>query len=588
MFIGDAGNLPFLQVIRRLVSQSVGPCMFADDPLRHLLVEATPRSRSNWIVDMVHRPPKRPQQAEAQCFLRWYLRATSCVFNLFNADELRERVPEWLEMADDGPEQQATSAIYFLILSIGAQTCPEDRDDIAEQYFNYGRFLTMAGIMEDPSISTIQANLLITMYLLGASRRNAAFVYLGLAVRATYALGIHRRDINALFGSSEYALRERVWKVVRVLDLFLSASLGRPPSTCETRDTSAEADYSASNDLCAILEDILTQVYSKRMVSTDVLERISEHHRQWAKSYTKGLAVDDIQPGDVIDTDEGKSAPNLGIYHLKEAYYWTIMLLSRPFLIQTMSRYVSEAGQPTRPDDNAESDKILAHACVDSAVRTVDVLRGLTTVDILPKRLPFVVNSLFVAALVLGLAQFGDLDRIFPIQKSLTGARSLLAILSHHDEVAKRNLSIVVNLQEACDLYQEKRARGKMERQRMLIGKLFGTIHGNTTAQNLPRENATFPEDGEGFQPLDLCPTPVSTDVNVSCHVSHNNSAGSVDESQRFMDLSDESLRIICDLGTIPGLTPSMSPRTLTFDAFDKDISLFSAVDASTLYDGSY
>lgn len=40
VFIGDSANLCFLQIIRRLIHQSLGPCTFTEDPLRHMLVEA--------------------------------------------------------------------------------------------------------------------------------------------------------------------------------------------------------------------------------------------------------------------------------------------------------------------------------------------------------------------------------------------------------------------------------------------------------------------------------------------------------------------------------------------------------------------
>ncbi|WAO91253.1 Zn(2)-C6 fungal-type domain-containing protein [Fusarium falciforme] len=580
MFIGDSANLAFLQIIRRLVRESLGPCQFAEDPLGHLLIETTPLNQSDWILEMVSRPPARPEPADAQYLITWYLRATNCLLNLYDERELYQVWSRWIQAIDDGREPKAVSAILFLIFAIGAQACPDDRDDDAERYFNYGRFLTISGIMEEPGLSTVRANILITMYLLAASRRNAAFMYLGTAVRAAYALGIHRRDINALFDLADYTARERLWKALRILDLFMSASLGRPPSTHETRDTSAKANYSACNDLCAIFEEILTDVYSKRMVSTDILERITEHHRQWTNKFLTGLAVDDIQPTQFIEVDGGKAIPNIGLFHLKEAYYWTIMLLARPFLIENVSKHLSKvaADDPLEAENgvaDSSSDLVVTRACVDSAIRTVDLLRMLQTSEEVPKRLPVVVNSLFMAALVIGLAQLGDMSRLFPLEKSLSCARALLAVFGRHDAVASRNLAIVDNLQTACSLYLEKMESRRMERQSILVGGLFGVVHGDTTTDcpvAVEREEAhEEQQDCTRLPGLDHAPfiNPVGLP---SC--SNGNSLSSSDSGTEPM------IGLSTDLQGMDDLILPMYPRTLMFETFDKDIPLFPTVDA--------
>lgn len=497
-YIGDSANLCFLQIIRRLTRESIGSCTFTDDPFQHMIVEAAPTPNNNWVMDAIQGPPSIPSVDKATSLLTWFLLATNCILGMYDETELKENMMWWLQQQspkDSSPDSSrdsfttadsaAQEAIFFLIFAIGAQASPDDNDELAEKYFNYGRYLTVCGATVEPSISTIQAYILLSMYLLGASRRNASFMYLGMAVRAAYALGIHRSDINAAFDSNEYAPRERLWKVLRTLDLFLSTSLGRPPSTTETRDTKAETNYSASNDLCSIFEAILTQVYSTRTVSTSTIEKISEQHRLWTTRFASGLATDGIQPEEFLDFDhDGAKAPNIGLFHLKEAYYWTIMLLSRPFLIENISRHIArsksqykmDSGTTTPAHPHSPSDDILAYACVDSAIRTMSLLRSLLSAPNVPKRLPFIVNSAFVSALVLGFAQFGDLDRVFPIGKSLVIAQKVLTLFGRHDPVSKRYAAIVTDLQAACEAYLEKRARGKMERHSVLIGGLFGTV----------------------------------------------------------------------------------------------------------------
>ncbi|KAF5654099.1 Mut3p-like transcriptional activator [Fusarium sp. NRRL 25303] len=566
VFIGDAANLSFLQIIRRLVRDSVGPCAFTEDALQHLMAEAKPSDSSKWLVNIIDDTPVMPEEEGARYLVSWFFRSTSCVLNLFEEREISESMASWYQSYSDEPEDKASVAVFFLIFAIGAQTCPENRDKEAEQYFNYGRFLTASIIMDDISISAVQSNILITMYLLGASRRNAAFMYLGSAVRAAYALGIQRHDINKHFKQSEYLLRERLWKVLRVLDLFMSASLGRPPSTHETRNTGTDENYSASNDLCAIFEDILTNIYSPQKVSNTHLERISEHHRQWANKFPLGLATDSIKPSKFIDQADGKETPNIGLCHLKEAYYWTIMLLARPSLTKSASKHMYKASQDMSqwepPTAATEPDQILAFSCVDSAVRTVDLLKVMGNNREIPKRLPFVVNSLFVAALVLGTAYFNDLDHIFPLEKSMVSVRSLMARFSTHDPVAKGALQTIDNLQTVCNIYVDERARRKMERQSLLVRNLFGTVHDGSRPQTpTPRDRAKTTSFSDFSR----------TEANLDSW-SFGESIGDMDGGFMSM-LPHEALEAF----SLP------TPTTIAFDSFDVGFPLFSTVDVCSL-----
>ncbi|KAH7108809.1 hypothetical protein EDB81DRAFT_835241 [Dactylonectria macrodidyma] len=585
--VRDSANLSFLQIIRRLVHDSLGPGVFVQDASENTVAEVAASAQPDWAQDMAKQPPQRPEPFDAHYLVRWYLRATNSILILFDEPLLNHALSQWLQTPIDQLGHQPMTTIFFLIFAIGSQTCPENRDNTAEKYFNYGRFLTGFQNVENPTISTIQAHVLITMYLLGASRRDAADMYLGIAVRAGYVLGIHRSDINAQSHAPEYATRERLWKVLRVLDLFMSTSLGHPPSTCETRDTTAEDNYSPSNDLCAIFEAILNNVYSSHPVSKEALERISGHHRQWTKRYAKGLAADDIKSTEFIDTDEGKRVPNIGLYQIKEAYYWTIMLLARPFLLESISRHVSRSMANDKHDEHAiprtSHNSIMSYACVDSAIRTVDLLNRLRSSGDIPKRLPFVVNSLFVASLVLGLAGLGDLDSIFPLGKSLKRARRLLARFSQCDAVSKRNLAIVDDLRVACDLHREKRFRRKMEQQGLLVGGFFGFIHDDAMQQQPFLAETSVPSEPSSGPITD-------TEENFGTNQSDStSSAGS--ETQGYLDFGVEGM--MPDFAYMTNLALSLSPRTLVPGQLDlgspfSSDSIPSPLQLRNMLDGDY
>ncbi|KAJ0305978.1 hypothetical protein COL516b_005090 [Colletotrichum fioriniae] len=496
------------------------------------MVEATPEGRPKWIITNPADIPSKPSTEQARYLLRWYLRATNCILDVFNESEILKDLEHWLRGEPTSQDEEAMNCIFFLIFGIGAQRCPDDRDADAEKYFNYGRFLAVSYAMENPTNNTVRSYILITVYLLGASRRNSAFMHLGVATRAAYALGIHRRDVPALFSTQEQDTRDRLWKALRVLDLFLAASLGRPLATSETRDTSASENYSASLDLCAIFESILNDVYAKRMVSTETLERISEQHRRWAARFSDGLAADGMKPSKYVDADD-------------------------------------------------------VHACVDSAIRTIDLLSTLIPDKNVAKRHPFVINSVFVSALVLGLAVFGDLDSTFPLDHGLNDAQALLKKFSKHDPVASRELAIVEHLQSACVLYRERRARRKMECQGMLIGELFGSVHEGgplSTEASKFGSNAVH-RDIRYFGNHRHLSTSEAGEIN-SLDQSVSITTGSTDGPQMLGSETGRGTNVIQALTPSTDILLPMSPRTLLFDSYGQDMPFFPTMDASMAHLG--
>ncbi|KAH7134578.1 hypothetical protein B0J13DRAFT_597520 [Dactylonectria estremocensis] len=557
MFVGDSATLSFLQNIRRIVRKCLGSCPFVDDPLRHLIVESSPDTRRGWIMSSAQNPPKKQTPEDAQYLQRWYMQSANCVLLLFDQDELQRDMDAW--------QKDAASPVYYLVLAIGAQTGPEDKDTLAEEFFNYGRYLTVETLMEDPDIPTIQAFALITMYLLGASRRNSAFMYLGLGVRAAYSLGLHRKDVSALFPPAECRVRERLWKAIRILDLFMSASLGRPPSTSETRDTAAKEDYSAWNDLSMIFETVLSDIYAKRMISTEVIEKITQHHRRWAAESQRGFGVDGIKPGDLIENSDGTNQPNMGLLHLKQTAYWTIILVSLPFLLKDVSAHVDSNPNPIltaqQKPGASSSNQVLVYSCLEAAIQTVDLLQTVLTAELIPKRLPFLINSVFVSGLVLGVALFGDFDTSFPLERSLRLAKNILHRFAVHDPVAKRHLLILEHMQAACDMYVEMRARWKMERQSNLVGGLFGSIHNIGVAREATGDQELMQvEDNTATSPRTIprssAPGGQTPGVDLGPGVGDDLTNG-------FSDL-----------------IPAISPSLLWFDTFGETMPLYPTVDA--------
>lgn len=520
IFIGDSGNLAFLQNIRRIARTAIGESNLTLDPMRHGIIEALPTTgqgpRTPSHVSL------RPSRAEAEDLVNHYMLAASGAIDLFDKSDIIQHLGSWTEVS--AIVNNSTDSIFYLVLAIGARNRSSDNDEIAEQYFYRGRELAISSFMDDPSLLTVQSYILIAFYLLTSCRRNGAFMLLGIAIRAAYALGLHRSDISALFETRERQTREKVWKSLRVLDLFMSASLGRPPATSEVdggnvaweskarvyEDVRMGASHSSAMlRICFIFERILSEVYCRREVDVQLVNSISAQYRDWNMALDAGTDIDGLVEGERSVENMGLQQM-IGLAHIKGAYYWSIILLTRPFLIfDVSSKFGTQEKEASPSNDQAGNDTTtLSEACIDAALRSIEVASDLVHTPGCPKRPFMVTNSLFLSALVIGLAMFGDYDKSFPLLSSLDQAKLVLGQLAKHDPSCRRYYVITGNLQQAALEHIRKRDEKQSQRRRQGISNLFGDL--------LTRESSSVeqPEKTSPDLPTTLEPSGFSSFAN--------------------------------------------------------------------------
>ncbi|KAJ5994682.1 C6 transcription factor [Penicillium waksmanii] len=409
IYIGQSASLSYLHIVQRVAAGCIGSCAFTDDTQQQCMIE---KDISGCLGS---HPEPEPELRRSLVLAEQYELSVSGVFDFFCASYLHAAIPPWI--ADPNRRDRPETPILYLVLAIGALGhASDDDDELTERYFNYGRQQAIIHLMDDPCLLTVIAFSLISYYMLASCRRNGAFTNLGIAARAAYALGIHRHETNRTFRD---AARERAWKSLRVCDLFLSASMGRPPATSEAdcnipwskasslktniidqKDNSPlpSQEDSAILKICLIFERILVEVFSKRAVSLDLAGSVSQQHRQWAEELPAMLKIDGLLRS---DTSTKANIQKLGTHTVTMAYYYSIMLLCRPFLSFHVGTRLNKGGSPR--DHNASSDSIstYADACVDSAIKSIALAKEIVFDESMPKRQPIIINDVFISALCL-------------------------------------------------------------------------------------------------------------------------------------------------------------------------------------------
>ncbi|KAK6851039.1 positive regulator of PUT (proline utilization) [Apiospora arundinis] len=471
IFIGDCAPLSFFQSVRQLVTSRVDEHAFAPQSSQYSVLEnSAPSASFSTQHGSGNGGPEIPLESIPDA-VAVYLAVTAGLVDLFEDARLRDDITLWASAG--GPSSSSSSSadvaqsiVNYLILAIGYQ---KDREPLAQACFEYARDRAFAHLSGELSISTVHAFLLVTLFMLGACQINGAFLFFGIAVRTAYSIGIHRTEVNARFGSDGHVQRDRLWRSLRVVDLFLSTSMGRPPATSDVDCTvpyevvvdghghgvggGEEKPFdilSSSVQIFLILECIVLEVYSRRKITLQLTEGISRQLRDWSGRWLRPLkdvlAASNTTSADATagtgagsSSSSGSEGPRqysarqqqqlIGTCQVLSSYYYAVMLVSRPFLMYEVRRRLSDgpahgtggSGDNGNKNDIFSGKSRLADACIDAASMMVDVVSSLIDRGVMTGKQPLIVSWLFASSLALGVGLLGSFGRILEryTQKSI-------------------------------------------------------------------------------------------------------------------------------------------------------------------------
>ncbi|KAH8900952.1 hypothetical protein GQ53DRAFT_604734, partial [Thozetella sp. PMI_491] len=478
IFIGDCAPLSFFQTTRQLVTTRVDPNAFAPETSRYSILE-NPSSSGFPKASGPSDGPPAVKAVAVEAAVAAYFAMTTGLVDLFDKAHLAGDITSWADQAHERPSSEVTvSAIYYLVLAIGLQKTDEE---VAQSYFDHARNQALADLSGNLGVGTVQAFILITLYMLGACQINGAFLFFGIAVRAAYSVGLHRTEVNARFGAEMHRQRDSLWKSLRVVDLFLSTSMGRPPATSDVdctvsyRGTDEDGEepfdlLNASGQIFIIIEAIVLEVYSRRKISLQLTEGISRELRDWSTRWLQRLK-DVISAGS--PSDEGLLN---GACQVLATYYYAVILVSRPFLMYELHRRLSD-GYPSASFGRSglvSGKSKLADACIDAASLMIDPIQDLITRGQMSRRAPLAVSWLFASSLVLGLGLLGGFGRI--IEKYCGSSIAALEHFAQSDAHAMQYSLIAKSLLSTALQYLDKKETQERLRRTESSSQLFGLI----------------------------------------------------------------------------------------------------------------
>ncbi|KAL4886693.1 fungal-specific transcription factor domain-containing protein [Aspergillus karnatakaensis] len=474
VYIGRAASLSFLQLLRDTVTQHIGPSQFSHNVKSEDMLETdTPDDMPLFENDL--------EANDEQAYIRTYNIATSGFINVLSDTEARQM----LKPTPETPNK-TMAALRDIMIAIGAQSSKNDLAALRAErfFFKRAQHCAFAGMLENPSLDLIRLFILMSFYMLGACRRNAAFMYLGVAARAAAALGLHLTDYT-LLQVDEQQKRTRVWMSLCTLDLLVSSILGRPPATAnlnsETADletlqpiSTSDESLVASYTMAKILDEVVSQLYNDKAAATEVAESLLDKLKQWSNNLPDSLLSSPSTPQERLAAQEHI----IGSLHVACAYHFAVIIVTRPFMISVLGVRLARLHQDSPgiiQDETLLEDPAhtrLANACVESALYMIQTCLEVHQSRLMLGNMCILKALVFAAALIPGFSMFSQKEVDSTLEEAFNGALEILRVLSQQSAQAAHYFEILNLLRNAID-EQRQRLRENPPRDKKYVSKLF-------------------------------------------------------------------------------------------------------------------
>ncbi|GES59638.1 C6 transcription factor [Aspergillus terreus] len=244
------------------------------------------------------------------------------------------------------------------------------------KYFKHAlRFLP--DIHEEGSIFFVEVLCYVAYYMQNLNRRDAAFLYIGLALRMAISLGLHQEVSDPTISEEVRNRRRRAWWSVYSLDRLLSVKSGNP-ITIQDEDigTTWPVPTPGSSDmpwpsvvlthytqLSRILGRIGEEIYRKKpRTGTNLLasaQSITTDLSEWLQRVPDGLRID----FSTLDTHINRESVSTFLH-----FYSCINMTARPLVFYVIQRRLEAESRGSATDDWKEGLSQSTVAVIDSCI----------------------------------------------------------------------------------------------------------------------------------------------------------------------------------------------------------------------------
>ncbi|CEP59993.1 Zn(II)2Cys6 transcription factor LALA0_S01e00584g [Lachancea lanzarotensis] len=341
-------------------------------------------------------------------------------------------------------------------------------------YYEHAQLLFPA-VINDSSIETVQTFFLASMYVLAGQELEMAYTYLGVAMRAAVANGIHKRFPSGPDCDEKKAeSRRRLFWSVYTIERRSAIALGRPetlpvseidldlPTYCESLDKNSEnADVTC-----------MTLIFTVSLLTIkihDLWFRRGKHEFKFATImdlyHSIGRWRRQIPPQLEVKSMSIEERSYRGAAHVHFAYNIARITLGRPFLLLKLR----ESNVSTDLEEGLDhfASQMVSYS-YDAASQIVDVLSTLKSNNLLSRYSFNDYNACHNASfvLVVNLALCPSTEALRRLNESV----SILKQLSKNSKYTQKSTGVILDLKDAVEQRQKH--------QRWIDGAVLGIADG--------------------------------------------------------------------------------------------------------------
>ncbi|RVD82985.1 uncharacterized protein DFL_007390 [Arthrobotrys flagrans] len=316
------------------------------------------------------------------------------------ADRLYSR-----DFEEYGNEEHSFLPVFYLVLAIGCVfTRKSDKLGISNvldegaKYFAAGRKLT--DITDCRDVTSLQGVLLMIIFLQSSAKLATCYSYIGIAVSASFRLGLHRKI--PFPDPIEAEIRKRIFCTIQKMDISISALIGLPRMV---HDEDIDQEYPTEVDDQHITKDGITPGALGEPNSTSAANAHTRLIQILGKVIKKIYPIKGLQPKQDLAKWQEELPPYLrrgddspprflrSQYLLQISLAHVRMMLYRPFI-----HYVA---QPRDGRVRDERPFASAAACINTCREIVHLCQQMRESDILSGAYWFLIYTTFFSVLSL-------------------------------------------------------------------------------------------------------------------------------------------------------------------------------------------
>ncbi|KAE8308235.1 fungal-specific transcription factor domain-containing protein [Aspergillus transmontanensis] len=236
-FHGSASGFAFLQLVKaRLASLPSMSLNFPDYPL----------------VNSTNSPATLPPKSIADTLIHNYFDFGLTTSRFVHKNSLLASHENLYSNNPDSLPSQDDRALVYMVMAIGSHYAQANTVfsgfSASVQYFTMAQKELERGSSKI-TLSSLQARLLITHYLLNHSRMHDAWSFFGIVVRHAQALRLHRETTASLTNFIEHEYRKKLFWSIYIYDRILSSIFGRPAALHDDDIDQEECRFTGDDDV---------------------------------------------------------------------------------------------------------------------------------------------------------------------------------------------------------------------------------------------------------------------------------------------------------------------------------------------------